>query len=213
MTMPDVLGAAHDFLQAHIRPVPERIVRGWQNRAALPNASAYTVLTLVNAPRRGTNVHTWEPAGDAGGIVDNVSMLTLYEVQVDFCGLDEALVGRQAAQLVMLARDAVAVEFFREQGLSCLYADDPRALPFSNDVDQWTARYSVTLRLSGWSAADIPRDAFNNVNIYLENVDVHHPSPAAAAHRMFAEARSANAPPALNRPDGRPAGPNEYRSK
>lgn len=172
--MIDVLGAAHDFLRAHIRPVPEHIVRGWQNRAALPNASAYAVLTLINAPRRGTNVHVWENDSAGDGITENVRMLTLYEVQVDFCGLDEALVGRQAARLVMLARDAVGVEFFQERGLSCLYADDPRALPFSNDLQQWEVRYSVTLRLSGWSDADIARDAFRDVNIYLENIDQHH---------------------------------------
>ena len=39
--MPDVLGAVYDFLQAHISPLPEQIVRGWQNRAALPDASKY----------------------------------------------------------------------------------------------------------------------------------------------------------------------------
>ena len=39
--MPDVLGAVYDFLQAHISPLPEQIVRGWQNRAALPDASEY----------------------------------------------------------------------------------------------------------------------------------------------------------------------------
>lgn len=179
MATPDVLGAVHDFLQAHVTPAPQNIVRGWQNRAALPNASAYTVLTLINAPRRGTNVHEWKAPEDGDGIVESVRMLTLYEVQIDFCGLDESLVGQQAAQLVMLARDAVAVDFFGARGLSCLYADDPRSLPFANDAQQWEVRYSVTLRLSGWSNADISRDAFTDVNLYLEDVDVHHPVKGA----------------------------------
>lgn len=178
MATPDVLGAVYDFLQAYIQPMPEHIVRGWQNRAALPDVSAYTVLTLINTPRRGTNIHQWKAGADET-VVESVCMLTLYEVQVDFCGLDEALVGRQAAQLVMLARDTVAVEFFKEQGFSCLYADDPRSLPFSNDLQQWEVRYSVTLLLSGWSEADIARDAFSDVNIYFENVDVHHPVKGA----------------------------------
>ena len=34
MATPDVLGAVYDFLQAYIQPIPEHIVRGWQNRAA-----------------------------------------------------------------------------------------------------------------------------------------------------------------------------------
>lgn len=172
----DVLGAVHDFLAAHIGIDPKVIVRGWQNRAALPEVSSYAVLTLINAPRRGTNVHLWQNIPDDDwGLNERVRMLTLYDAQVDFCGLDEAVIGAQAARLVMLARDAVAVDFFRERGLSCQYADDPRSLPFSNDVDQWEVRYSVTLHLSAWSSADIARDAFRDVSLHLENVDVHHP--------------------------------------
>lgn len=170
----DVLGAVHDFLAAHMGIAPEAIIRGWQNRAALPGVSSYAVLTLINAPRRGTNVHVWKNRNAGEGLTETVRMLTLYEVQIDLCGLDEAVANAQAARLVLLGRDAVAVDFFRRQGLSCLYADDPRSLPFSNDLDQWEVRYSVMLRLSAWSAADISRDAFRDVNIYLENVDVHH---------------------------------------
>ncbi|MBD5417370.1 MAG: hypothetical protein HDR50_06870 [Desulfovibrio sp.] len=175
----DVLGAVHDFLMAHIGIAPEAIIRGWQNRADLPPMSSYAVLTLINAPRRGTNVHVWEhdPAA-ADGLVENVRMLVCYEVQVDVCGQDEAVVGAQAARLVMLCRDAVAVDFFRALGLSCQYADDPRSLPFSNDVDQWEVRYSVTLHLSAWLGADIARAAFTDVDLRLEDVDVHHPASA-----------------------------------
>lgn len=177
----DVLGAVHDFLVAHIGIAPEAIVRGWQNRADLPALSSYAVLTLINAPRRGTNVHVWEADPvDAVGLIENVRMLVCYEVQVDVCGQDEAAVGAQAARLVMLARDAVAVDFFRARGLSCQYADDPRSLPFSNDVDQWEVRYSVTLHLSAWLGADIARAAFTDVDLRLEDVDVHHPVPIEA---------------------------------
>lgn len=172
----DVLGAVHDFLVAHMGIAPEVIIRGWQNRADLPALSSYAVLTLINAPRRGTNVHVWEVApADAEGLTESVCMLVCYEVQVDLCGQDEAGVGAQAARLVMLGRDTVAVEFFRALGLSCQYADDPRPLPFSNDVDQWEVRYSVTLHLSAWSGADVARDAFTDVTLRLEDVDVHHP--------------------------------------
>lgn len=179
----DVLGAVHDFLVEHIGLAPGVIIRGWQNRAALPALSSYAVLTLINAPRRGTNVHVWRNAPEGEGITENVRMLTLYEVQVDLCGQDEAVVGAQAARLVMLARDAVAVEFFEALGLSCQYADDPRSLPFGNDVDQWEVRYSVTLRLSAWSSADVPRDAFTDVNPRLEDVDVHHPVRPVAVQK------------------------------
>lgn len=169
----DVLGAVHDFLQARLSPQPEHIVRGWQNRAALPDASAYVVLTLINASRRGTNVHDWKPSEAA--LIQNARMLVAYDVQVDFCGLDEAAVSAQAAQLVLFGRDAAGVLFFQPYGLSCLYADDPRSLPFGDDLDQWKVRYAVTLHLSAWIDAAIPLEAFRSVNLSLENVDVHHP--------------------------------------
>lgn len=171
--MPDVLGAVHDFVRAHIVPQPEHIVRGLQNRAALPAASAYAVLTLTGAARRGTNVHDWSPAAAEDAVVQTVSMLVVYDVQADFCGPDEALVGRQAAQLVMLGRDAT--RFFEPYGLSCLYADDPRFLPFGDDLDQWKVRYAVTLHLSARIEAAGLLPAFGRVNLFLENVDVHHP--------------------------------------
>ena len=115
-------------------------------------------------------------------------MLVCYDVQVDLCGQDEAVVCAQAARLVMLARDAVAVEFFKALALSCQYADDPRSLPFSNDVDQWEVRYSVTLHLSAWSGADVPRDAFTDVTLRLEDVDVHHPvRPLAVQKKEIAQ--------------------------
>lgn len=205
VTAPDVLGEVYDFLRAYIKPRPDHIIRGWQNRVALPNNINYAVLTLINAARQGTNVVDWNMPEDEGEsaetalvgqkealassatgqgtdivgeatpqVVRTVRMLTLYEVQVDFCGRDEARVIQQAWGLVMLARDIAAVDFFNERGLSSLYADDPRSLPFADDTDQWETRYAVTLRLSGWSRVDIGHDAFTDVDIWLEDVDYHH---------------------------------------
>ena len=172
----DILGVVYDFLTQTLNPAPVNIVRGWQNRAALPNASSFVVLTLITAPRRGTNVHTWaDTAGTDTGVTETVSMLSEYSVQVDFCGLDAATVMAQASQLVMLARDAVGVNFFQAQGLSCLYADDPVSLPYSSELKQWVTRYSVTLHLAGWVRADIQQNSFSDVTLTIENVDVHHP--------------------------------------
>lgn len=162
----DVLGAVHDFLSAKLGITPKTIVRGWQNRAALPAVSSYVVLTLTNTTRQGTNVHKWtgnELPEDV--FYTKTAMLTLFDVQVDLCGLDEAQVNRLATLLTMLGRDAVAVRFFRDYGLSCLYAEDPRAIPFTSDLNQWEVRYMVMLRLSSCRRADIQEDYFNSVKI------------------------------------------------
>ena len=174
--MTDVLGAVFDFLQARLVPSPRHIVRGWENRAALPDSDDFIVLTLIGAARRGTNVRGWKlPPDAAPGLDLSISMLTLYDVQVDFCGTDEQAAAGLASQLVILGRDAVAVDFFRPYNLSALHADDPRALPFTNDQNQWQTRSSVTLHLAGWNDARVNVDAFEDVHITLENVDVHHP--------------------------------------
>lgn len=174
--MTDVLGAVFDFLQARLSPAPAHIVRGWGNRSALPKKNDFVVLTLIGAARRGTNVRQWKmPANQAPGLDLNLAMLTVYDVQADFCGQDEERVSRMASQFVILGRDAVAVDFFRPYGLSALHADDPRALPFTNDQNQWQTRYSVMLHLAGWADVDVNVDAFDKVHITLENVDVHHP--------------------------------------
>lgn len=123
--MTDVLGAVFDFLQARLSPVPPHIVRGWGNRAALPDSNEFVVLTLIGAARRGTNVRQWKmPAGNAPGLDLNLAMLTLYDVQVDFCGEDEETVSRSASQFVILGRDAVAADFFRP-------TDFPRSMPMT----------------------------------------------------------------------------------
>ena len=170
----DVLGIVYQFLDSTLSPAPSAIVRGWQNRAALPASSSVVIITLLEAVRHGTNVHTRQiPEG--AGLTDTLSMLTEYVVQVDFCGTDEEKVVAQAAQLVAFGRDAVATDFFKTYNLRPLYAENARALPFENEARQWVTRYSVTLRLAGW--VNLPRtiDAFDAVTIATENVDVHHP--------------------------------------
>ena len=170
----DVLGAVYQFCDRFLAPKPATIVRGWQNRAALPKSSTLIVLTLLDTIRHGTNVHTWNMTPPSG--IDNtLSMLTEYLVQVDICGLDEETVNAQAAMLLMLGRDAVAVDFFKAFSLQPYFADDIKALPFSNELDQWVVRYTVTLHLGGWTQITVNQDAFSDVHVNIENVDVHHP--------------------------------------
>ena len=170
----DVLGAVYQFCDKFLAPKPATIVRGWQNRAALPASATLIVLTLLDTVRHGTNVRRYENAED-DGLDSTVSMLTEYVVQADICGLNEDAVNAQAATLMMLGRDPLAVEFFNGFGLQPLYADDVKPLPFANELNQWVARYAVTLHLAGWTSLTVNQAAFSTVNVNIENVDVHHP--------------------------------------
>lgn len=172
----DILGAVHSFLTSKMGIDGDTIVRGWQNRAALPDDCDYVVLTLQTANRHGTNVHKWtDNKFSDTDLIETVYMHTEYSVQVDFCGTDEQSVMARATTLAAFAREGIAVEFFKAYKILPLYAEDIRSMPYSNEQRQWEVRYIVTLHLENWTEIPIDRDAFTDVNLYIEDVDVHHP--------------------------------------
>ena len=174
--MPDILGAIYSFLKDKMGIDGNTIVRGWQNRAALPDDSDYVVLTLLTEQRHGTNVHErFDDESSQTDIIEKISMLAEHTVQVDFCGQDEQAVMARATQLAIFARDGVAVDYLRPYGILPLYAEDVRSAPFSDEQRQWEVRYIVALHIECWHNVQIARDAFTSVNIQIEDVDVHHP--------------------------------------
>lgn len=175
--MTDILGAVYSFLAQYVPDVNAgSIVRGWQNRAALPDDTDYVVLTLTTARRHGTNVVEWKNnEASATDLIETIHMHTEYTVQVDFCGTDEQTVMARATRLAALARSGEAVDFFKAYKILPLYAEDIRSMPYANEQRQWETRFIVTLHLENWTNVPIDRDAFTDVNLYIEDVDVHHP--------------------------------------
>lgn len=185
--MNDVLGAVNDFILLFVKNAnvdaltQPQIIRGWQNVVAgLPKDSQeYAVLTLLSTVRHGTNYHKYAFAEGDTGLVNTVSRMAEHMVQVDFCSAfpkqTEEAARIRAEILETLTRDLVAVDFFASYGFSACYADDVRPLPFQNESEQWVARYAVTMHLSGWTETPVELESFEDVNLYLENVDVHHP--------------------------------------
>jgi len=184
--MTDVLGAVNDFVLTYVSNnevgllTQPQVFRGWQNVVSVgPQTSQeYAVLTLLASVRHGTNVHLRQNAAGDTGMVETVSRMAEHMVQVDFCCAypqqSEEVARTRAEILEMLTRDRVAIKFFGTYGFSACFADDIRPLPFQNEAEQWVARYSVTMHLSGWTACNIYLPTFEEVGLYLENVDVHH---------------------------------------
>ena len=174
MTAPTIvkpLDALRDFITDYIVPCPEKIYRSWLNRVTVDNVSSYAVLTLLNTARQGTNIHL--PIIEDDQMTDSVKMLTLYDIQVDFCADDEQTACSQANTLCMLMRDGIAVNYFADYGISVQYAENPRSMP-KIDQKQWEIRYTLTVRLAAWTESDFVIDSFNAVTVGIENVDVHH---------------------------------------
>lgn len=173
--MSDVLGAVHDFCLTYLDPPKPPIVRGWQNRAALPASSSCIVLTLLSAARRGTNARRFFSAQDDDlSAEEQKAMLTEYAVQADFCGLSEETESARAAKIALLWEDARAAEFLRPFGFAPYFAGQIRAMPFRNEFAQWSVRYSLDLHLGGWTELSRTAEAFSGVSVTIENADVHH---------------------------------------
>lgn len=185
--MTDILGAVNDFIIAYCKngkELPalkqEQVIVGWQNlsSALSKKTQEVAILTLLNTQRHGTNIHRRRFAEGDTGLVETVMRLAEHMVQVDFCCAHpryaEERARTRAEILEILTRDRVGVDFFKQFGLSTCYAEDVRPLPFTNEASQQIARYSVTMRLSGWTTVDIDLDSFEHVDLRLENVDVHH---------------------------------------
>ncbi len=170
----DVLGAVRDALTSRLGWNADAVILGWRNRAALPSGGEFAVLTLAEATPRGGCVRSWRDDGE-GGVTETVSMLAQYAVLVELCGEEADELMARAARLTAWANGPEGVEALRERGLSCLYAEGPRADPYEDAQRRWVTRYAVTLRLCGWVRGDMAREGFGGVTLRVENVDEHHP--------------------------------------
>lgn len=171
---PDVYAAVYDFILAYALPAlsPDNIIRGWENREHLPpDTNDYAIMTVMNKTRVGTNV-TMDAGGDAEA--QEIRTLRRIDVQIDFCSDDDKAM-RRAACIETVTRDPVGVAFFKPYRLSCLYAEDVRAVEYVDGSDQFVKRCIVTLHLAAWSGLSVPVPHFDKARVSrLENVDVHH---------------------------------------
>ena len=176
--MLDVLNAVYDFIYAYSKNenVPQftenQIIRGWQNSAVLPQESQdFCVFSEINTIRHGTNEESL--------IIDN--NVIFYEtlehvIQIDFYSLNPFIARSRANLIELLAFTRVATDFFKKinKSLTCLYAEDVRNLTGLDETKSFLARYQVVIHLEERLNQAIQTDYFTNVNLHLENVDVHH---------------------------------------
>lgn len=175
---PDLLGAVYDFVVDCARPTldPDRVFIGWQNRTSLPDDdNNFAVITDLGQSRQGTQIQRFaaDPAVREDGLATWLNLVKA-EVRVDFCAEDEAARHR-ASSLSILMSGPQAVEYFQPYGICALYASDIRDDSYTDGSNQYVRRFYVLLYLSYWSSLSAPASWFDQVDPYLENVDVHHP--------------------------------------
>lgn len=176
---PDINKAVYLFLQKYAVPaVPAvNIYRGYANRVSLPKGTnEYIIFNVLSHTRHGTNIDTFDASKALTGEDGTITTCELVEVEVQIDCYSDSDAGRQRATAIeMMARSPYAVQFFKQFGMSCLYADDVRDLTGVTDSDQFVYRHMVTLHLTYTAVISQKLPWFDAVNVNLKNVDVVFP--------------------------------------
>lgn len=153
----------------------DHVQAGNQNNLALPPDREYVINTIVGHREIGTPVeeYEWNPDSQAMGVV--ISRLIEMTVQVDAYS-DEVEAARMRAECVAtVARTTPACDFFRQYGISSLYADDARNTTAVVDEDQFIQRWTTNLHLTYTHKVRLDVDSISAVNVGVHNVDVRFP--------------------------------------
>lgn len=136
------LTAVRAFLLNVCGAVP--VIRGQQNRAAIPTGPNWLVITPLFRPRIATNIDTWSTTGTPTTM--SVETMAQETVQCDCYG---PLAQDNATIIQALWRDEYGVLQLATSGfdITPLYTSEPRNLTFINDQDQYEYRWSVDLHM------------------------------------------------------------------
>lgn len=166
----ELLEVVNDYILEYTDVTQEKLFRGYQNRATLPQTDDYTMYYFDSTQRVGTNVNEYTNT--------EVSINALQEqrVNVDFCGNDQSVVRTHATRLAVLGRSFISTDYFKKQGFNYNYADDMQYLPFTDENQQWVHRYRITLHLTEWDNVTLTQETAKEVVIdKVVNVDVAYP--------------------------------------
>lgn len=180
MAAVDVLDAVYSFVQAFAcatdggAPLPyadEQIVIGQQNAAVLPpDVTEFCVLTHSATARHGTTIitDTDDDTATASELVEHTVTVQFYSAEPQTPQYETAT---RAQMLEMMSRTGKAVTFFRERGLSLMYAEDVGNTPSWDETKTYTACYSTRLHIEQVLTRDYAEDYFDAVTV--RSVDAH----------------------------------------
>lgn len=168
-----MLSAVNDFILAYAPDVTQDMLyRGYQNRMALPEEQDYVIMAMLDTARIGTNVSDYSQSADEKYIAKT---LREYTVSVDFCSINQESAQQRAMTLEVISNGYIAVDFFKQYGLSYNYADDIQYIPFVSEQDQYVHRYRINLHLTKWDEVAIKQQYAERVELSrVENIDAHH---------------------------------------
>jgi hypothetical protein len=166
-TQSDIQTALRAFLIA-ILPTTVEVIQGEDNKVPEPQGPDFVSMTVLRRPRLGTNVDTLSSTGDQ----QSTKQPTMVVVQLDVHSNDILTASDNAQIISTLFRDEFATTFFADYpGITPLYADDPRQIPFINAESQYEPRYVVEAVLQADQVVTTAAQSADTVTVGLYNVD------------------------------------------
>lgn len=144
-----------------------------------PGVAEGTTIAALGSGQGGAGTYTLSApqAGVGAPLASGVRRAiqkTQITVQADVHSADVASSADIAQTVTTLFRDDFAVSYFqaRHAGLSPLFAEGPRQIPFQNAEQQYEVRWVVDLALQADMAIDVPQQFAAAVTINLYPADV-----------------------------------------
>lgn len=165
--------ALRSFLYEFATPAlkdEKHVLFGYVNEQPLPvDGNDFCVATLISQVRSGTTIEDYsESDQDVMGMREYVNAI----IQIDCYSenIFDAMSRVQTYELV--ARSTKGVEHFRKYGIDCQYAENVRNLSGLLDSADYTARWSIELRLGYMKVVKTTQQYFEKIEPEIINVDV-----------------------------------------
>lgn len=151
--------ALRAFVLAFVAPTLP-VVRGMADAVSKPAGPQYVVITPLTTVRHATNLHDYDGEAEQ----QTITQRTTRRVQLDFYGSGaDAL----AVTCSTLLRDAVAVSWFADYGVTPLHAEDATAMPEPDGRGRWTKRWTMDVLMQFDGTVTVPQPYFDSVNLTL----------------------------------------------
>lgn len=148
------------------------------------NIAAGTIITALGTGTGGPGTYTVsisqtvssETLSSGAKTLEQGAQVTL---QLDFHSEDDTSAGDMAQTVSTLLRDEFGVSQFANQvpdyGVTPLYADDPKQLPFLNAEQQYEWRWVLEAMLQTNQVVSVPQQYADSAAVELINVDATYP--------------------------------------
>lgn len=169
ITESQALAALRAFVLSVVDLAPSNVIRGLQNRVAMPTGDFIELTPILNSAL-STDLQTYDrPNGQS-----DFERSTQMSVQVDCYGVQAM---DRANALSILLRSDYACQSFSSSGIDMqpLYASDARQLQFVTGESQYMERWGFDAVLQMNPVVSVPQDFADQLTIGLINVDITFP--------------------------------------